>query len=145
MKRVSLNTNETRHRRQPVGCCTRVYPKVSSLERELQMAQLSNGKCSCIDILWVSLTSFAAITLCVASQRVFIVVSVYFVMTQSGNFWILPRTWIESQLPRLEFFCVPHSAQKNPGIWAYEVLSTTCLAGIVAASAGGDWLQRKRL
>jgi len=30
--------------------------------------------------------SFAAVTLCVASQRVFIVVSVYFVMTQSGNF-----------------------------------------------------------
>jgi hypothetical protein len=36
--------------------------------------------------------SFAAVTLCVASRRVFIVVSVYFVMTQSGNFWILPRT-----------------------------------------------------
>jgi hypothetical protein len=35
--------------------------------------------------------SFAAITLCVASQRVFIVVSVYFFMTQSGNFWIHPR------------------------------------------------------
>jgi hypothetical protein len=35
--------------------------------------------------------SFAAITLCVASQRLFIVVSVYFVMTQSGNFWIHPR------------------------------------------------------
>jgi hypothetical protein len=33
--------------------------------------------------------SFSAITLCVASQRVFIVVViVYFVMTQSGNFWI---------------------------------------------------------
>jgi hypothetical protein len=31
---------------------------------------------------------FAAITLCVASQRVFIVV--YFVMIQSGNFWIHP-------------------------------------------------------
>jgi len=28
----------------------------------------------------------------VASQRVFIVVIVYFVMTQSGNFWIHPRT-----------------------------------------------------
>jgi hypothetical protein len=39
--------------------------------------------------------SFAAITLCVASQGVFIVV-VYFVMTQSGNFWIHPRT------------CLPH-------------------------------------
>jgi hypothetical protein len=34
---------------------------------------------------------FAAITLCVASQRVFIVVSVYFVMTRSENYWIHPR------------------------------------------------------
>jgi hypothetical protein len=34
--------------------------------------------------------SFAAITLCVASQRVFIVV-VYLIMTQSGNFWIHPH------------------------------------------------------
>jgi hypothetical protein len=34
--------------------------------------------------------SFAAITLCVASRRVFIVVSVCSVMTQSGNFWIYP-------------------------------------------------------
>jgi hypothetical protein len=37
--------------------------------------------------------SFAAITLCVVSERVFIVVVVYFVMTQSGNFWIHPR-WV---------------------------------------------------
>jgi hypothetical protein len=36
--------------------------------------------------------SFAAITLCVASQRVFIVV--YFVMTQSGNFWMHPRIFV---------------------------------------------------
>jgi hypothetical protein len=35
--------------------------------------------------------SFAVITLCVASQRVFIVVIVYFVMTQSGNFWLHHR------------------------------------------------------
>jgi hypothetical protein len=35
--------------------------------------------------------SFAPTTLCVASQRVFIVVSVYFVTNQSGNFWIHPR------------------------------------------------------
>jgi hypothetical protein len=38
--------------------------------------------------------SFAAIKLCVASQRVFIFVVVYFVMTQSGNFWIYPRYFI---------------------------------------------------
>jgi hypothetical protein len=43
------------------------------------MIQLSTTRCSCIAILWVSLVSFAAITLCVASHRVFIVV-VYFVI-----------------------------------------------------------------
>jgi hypothetical protein len=59
-------------------------------ERELQMVQLCATRCSCIAILSVSLVSFVAITLCVASQRVFIV-TVYFVMTQSGNFWIHPR------------------------------------------------------
>jgi hypothetical protein len=35
--------------------------------------------------------NFAAITLYVASQLVFIVVSVYFFMTQSGNVWIQRR------------------------------------------------------
>jgi hypothetical protein len=62
---------------------TRVYPKVSGLsclERELQMVQISGTKCNRIAILWVSLVSFAAIIFCVASQRVFIVVRVYFVI-----------------------------------------------------------------
>jgi hypothetical protein len=44
------------------------------------MVQLSATRCSCISILSVSLVSFAAVTLCVASQRVFIGVSVYFVI-----------------------------------------------------------------
>jgi hypothetical protein len=44
------------------------------------MVQLSATRCSCIAVLSVSLVSFAAITLCVASQRVFIVVSIYFVI-----------------------------------------------------------------
>jgi hypothetical protein len=44
--------------------------------------------------------TFAAITLCVSCQRVFvvivvIVVVVYFVMTQSGNFWI---RWISDNV-----------------------------------------------
>jgi len=34
--------------------------------------------------------NFSAITLCVASQRVFVVVN--FVMTQSGNLWMHRRT-----------------------------------------------------
>jgi hypothetical protein len=41
--------------------------------------------------------SFATITLSVASQRVFIVVGVYFFTTQSGNFWINLRMY--RQLP----------------------------------------------
>jgi hypothetical protein len=35
--------------------------------------------------------SFAAITICVASRRVFIVVVYFVIMTQSGNFWKHPR------------------------------------------------------
>jgi hypothetical protein len=38
------------------------------------MVQLSANRCSCIAILCVSLVSFAAITLCVASQRVFVII-----------------------------------------------------------------------
>jgi hypothetical protein len=47
--------------------------RTSLLERELQMVQLFATKCSCIAVLRVSVASFAAITLCVASQRVFVV------------------------------------------------------------------------
>jgi hypothetical protein len=46
-------------------------------ERELQMVQLSDTRCTCIPILWISLVSFSAITLYVASQRVFIVVDFF--------------------------------------------------------------------
>jgi hypothetical protein len=53
--------------------------RTGRLERELQMVQLPATRCSCIAILLVSLVSFAAITLCVASQRVF-VLSVYFII-----------------------------------------------------------------
>jgi hypothetical protein len=80
-----------------------MYERVSKifrtgrLERELQMVQLFATRFSCIAILWVSLVSFTVITLCVASQRVFVVVVVVVVVvislsTQSGNFWIHPCT-----------------------------------------------------
>jgi hypothetical protein len=54
--------------------------RIGRLEWELQMAQLSATKWSCITVLWVSLVSFAAVTLCVASQRVIPKVSVYFII-----------------------------------------------------------------
>jgi hypothetical protein len=64
--------------------------RTGRLERELQMAQLPATRCSCIAILWVSLVSFAAIILCVASQRVFIVVLVYFVIDSVRNLLDIP-------------------------------------------------------
>jgi hypothetical protein len=59
-----------------------VYEGVSKtfrtgLEWELQTIHLSATRCSCMAILWVSLVSFAAITLCVASP-VYIVVAYFF-------------------------------------------------------------------
>jgi hypothetical protein len=92
---VSCHNNALRH--NPEGLGFKTYGGVSEsfrtgrLERELQMVQLSATRFSCITILWVSLMSFATVTFCVASQRVFIVVSLYFVTTQSGNFWIYLR------------------------------------------------------
>jgi hypothetical protein len=57
-------------------CVSRSF-RTGILERELQMVQFSATRCSCIAILRASLVSFAAIILCVASQQVFIFVSVY--------------------------------------------------------------------
>jgi hypothetical protein len=60
-------------------CVCIIYEGVSKsfrtghLDWELQTVQLSATRCSCIAILWVSMVSFAAIILCVASQRAFIV------------------------------------------------------------------------
>jgi hypothetical protein len=69
--------------------------RTGHLERELQMVELSATRCSCIATSWVSLVSFAAITLCVASQRV--IPKDISLSTQSGNFWIHPRTWTLNQ------------------------------------------------
>jgi hypothetical protein len=64
------------------GVHMRVYPKASGLAAWSKnckwYSSLPAIRCSCITILWVSLMSFAAITLCVASQQVFVVV--YFVI-----------------------------------------------------------------
>jgi hypothetical protein len=87
------------------------------------MVQLSATRRSCIAVLLVSLVSFHAVTLFVTSQRVFIVVSIYFVTTQSGNFWIHPRICrpTVSQLlhrflrytSRCIWMCVSHGSSVN--------------------------------
>jgi hypothetical protein len=89
--------------------CIRFYEGVTKsfrtgrLERKLQMVQLSATRYSYIAILWVSQVSFAAITLCVASQRVFIVVSVYFVIDSVRKLLDTP-SYISAVLTREIFF-----------------------------------------
>jgi hypothetical protein len=68
--------------------------RTDRLKRELQMIQLPATRCSCIAILWVSLVSFAAITLCVASQRVFIIVD--FVIDSVRKIWTHPRIFFKT-------------------------------------------------
>jgi len=62
--------------------------RTACLQRELQMVQLSATRCNRIAILWVSLVSFAAITLYVASQRVSVVV--YFVIGSVRKLFVTP-------------------------------------------------------
>jgi hypothetical protein len=81
------------------------------------MVQLSATRCSCKAILSVSLVSFAAITLCVASQQVFVPVSVYFVMTQSGNFWIHPRIYLSIASPTVTNACRKKRLKWVTGTW----------------------------
>jgi hypothetical protein len=58
---------------------------------------------------------FAAITHCVASQQVFIVVSVCFFITQSGNIWIFIRVYDT-------FYCLvmPVASSTGPRRFAYN-------------------------
>jgi len=77
------------------GCIQKSF-RTRSLERELQMIQLSATRRSCIAILWVSLVSFSTITLCVASQRCLLLLLLLLFISlsvQFGNFWIHPHTF----------------------------------------------------
>jgi hypothetical protein len=111
------------------GNSGKIYEGVSKsfrtgrLERELQMVQLSATRCSYIAILSISLASFDAITFWIASQRVFVVVSVYFVMTQSGNVWIHPHMDVSEfhhstcTLLRTRYFAHKHLSSWFEFIW----------------------------
>jgi hypothetical protein len=94
----------------------------------MQMVQLSATRCSSNAILSVSLVSFASITLCVASQRVIIVVSVYFVTDSVRKLLDTPSYgWLSGTAKH----CTPSSITTavvanwdgkiiNPGIWLAE-------------------------
>jgi hypothetical protein len=86
--------------------------RTGRLVRELQTVQLSAARCSCIAILWVSIVSFAAITLCGAYEPMFIV-TVYFVVDSVRKFLIHPRnSWTRwMSFPRQ----IRHATQKVGG------------------------------
>jgi hypothetical protein len=77
------------------------------MEWELQMVQLSATRCSFIAILWNNLMSFGAITLCIASKWVFIVVSVYFVIDSAWKLLDIPS--YTEQYPTLSGIMLKHS------------------------------------
>jgi hypothetical protein len=64
--------------------------------------------------------SFAAITLCDACQRVFIVVSVYFFVTQSGYFWIYLRTLWKNFFRGLAWLLAGFMVNLDPALEAYS-------------------------
>jgi len=67
----------------------------------------SATRCSSIAILWVSLLSFTTITVCVASQRVFIAFIAYISLsTQSGNLWMHPRINCFTSKYAALYFCM---------------------------------------
>jgi hypothetical protein len=103
--------------------------RTGRLEQELQMIQLSATRCSCITILWVSLVSFAAITLSVVFQRVFIVV--YFVIdTPSYTKVSKAITSFVITHTRILFMYL-----KNRGIW----VATPCSVAVGYQRLGGPW------
>jgi len=55
--------------------------------------------------------SFAAITLCVASQRIVVVVVVYFVIDASGNFWTHPHMSYKEKVSTDTIKSISHSEQ----------------------------------
>jgi len=78
-------------RKWTVSPTRRVYPKVSGLAARSENCKSYSSPPLGIVVLWVSLVSFAAVTFYAASQRAFIVVSVFLLSTQSGNFWVHPH------------------------------------------------------
>jgi hypothetical protein len=81
------------------------------------MVQLSVTKCSCIAILWVSLVSFAAINLCVASRRMSIVVIVYFVIDSVQELLDTPSYLLRWSI----YFLIPISNNCANGIYSWPL------------------------
>jgi hypothetical protein len=88
------------------------------------MVQLSATGCSCIAILCVSLVSFSAITLCVASQRVFIFCCLFRYRLSPGNFWIYPRMFMQN----VSLTCISNVYQNRVPFLRVLTVCLMCIA-----------------
>jgi hypothetical protein len=85
------------------------------LERELQMVQFSATRCTCIMISWVSLVSFATITLCVPSW-VFTVI--YFIINSVRKLLDTPSSITYNRQLSQYRKCEQHVKRKYFMAWA---------------------------
>jgi hypothetical protein len=95
------------------------------------MVELSATRSSCIAIWWVSLVSFAAITFLVASQRVPIIVVLYFVIDSVRKLLDIP-SYVKVKLSLCFNWGPRHEGEL--GEWRYS--STHSLT---SALDGGEW------
>jgi hypothetical protein len=93
------------------------------LKQKLQMVQLSATRCSCIAILWVSLVSFATITLWRGQQQVIPKVSMYFVIDSVWKLLDTPSYMAVSQKQNtMGPIFIPTSKLMSPELWCHVVL-----------------------
>jgi hypothetical protein len=127
------------HTHTHTGGCIQKFPDWPLVVRTA-MVQLSATRCSCIAILWVSLVSFAARTLCFASQRVFIVV--ISLSTQSRNFRTYPRVCV-----CVKYYIVPHAESLLPwkNLFLWLILHNTRSLAVTQSLETSCYENQKRI
>jgi hypothetical protein len=107
------------------------------LERELQIVQLSITRCSCIDVLWVSLVSFASVTLWRGQQWVIQKVRVHFVIDSVRKLLDTPSYVLKQTLNKLRSNkkCVSHTKFYRAG-WISGNAQEACRMNLVPTSTG---------
>jgi hypothetical protein len=125
--------------------------RTGRLERELQIVQLSATRCSCFAILWVSLLSFVTIILYVTSQRMFIVVSLYFIIDSVRKLLdtrSYMKAFVQTAMHDTETWNSSTEALKNSGVHTTYCphpsshpapFETLCVCGLLVQYLSREW------
>jgi hypothetical protein len=93
----------------------------------MQMVQLPATRCSCIAILWISLVSSVAITLCAASQRAFTFVSIHFITDSVRKRLNTPSRALWNLGSRLQYVSCVHNVRPR---WVLPLSPLICLLSL---------------